>query len=176
MNRQDLLTAALAAEAVELVWPAIEKMIETGVAKRPHFYIVVRDPTNAATESRHTILLEVPYGNFGEWEYPYGKFALGKSLVAFRCRHDNGYILDHNPTEMREGDPLFRGGVFMKDDEIEVVVGVSGVDEEIDEGIARMIGSMIIALVKLRGEKPANPFPDDESWVGDKGNIKATNS
>lgn len=173
------LTKELVDQAIELVTPVITALFQ-GPAERNHLCIMVRDPTREAEPVG--LVVEKRFGKIDEWQHEYGKYARGKALVAVRHRRDVSTIFaSTNPdVYLEDGDPLYIGGVYMTDDQLQVIlgmsfavaVGTSGVQEALDEAISRMVGAMIIGLLKLRlADQFSKPCPDDRNWVGDNANV-----
>lgn len=141
------ITPQIARNAIHHALPTIRSMMNDGTAKRHDLCIFIVDP-----EFGETLASEI-LGNTKAYEYPYEDFAKKKAAFSVRTRSNGGWAMVHQPSLIEDEDKVngefYPGGVFIDQDGIQLVVGTSGVQAELDEGISRLIGYLAIALAKL---------------------------
>ena len=144
--------------AVTLARPTLDALIDSGIAKRPHLAICILRLDNTTNET--SLLGSFEIGEKAEWNHPYDEIAARKAKLSARTYRDTGWIVQNADQLLNESDkPMWPGGVYVCLDSVEVAVGVSGVDAEIDETIARAIAVIIVGLVKHRFMSNGEPWP-----------------
>lgn len=140
MSRDDhlpILTKEVAQEALELVKAMFECNWESWGFNRlgVKVYVVLGNTNDPLYFVR---------GEIGEPtnDYPFARIAESKATMAFKERMDTGVLLVSKPHLLRDGDTIYRGGVFGDG----FSVGVSGVQDFMDELIARFLRDTIRAL------------------------------
>lgn len=120
-------TKLLAAEAVELVKPAIERLFEQ--TNRKELHIVIMDPRIKPWEAsfEEAILYEASIQN-SEWTIPFNELARKKAQQAWRdgCANVNHQTV--HPSSLRDDDVLFYGSFVYGN----IVVACSGVQQWFD--------------------------------------------
>ena len=139
------LTAKLAMEAVLVVLPAIEAMMETGRAKRRDLQIIVMDPAKpfgSGATFTSAILYEHQLGDSEAWEHDYYRVARSKAEVSWRTGFPSHLVQQRMPYLYQDGDTRWGGSVVLEGQ----VVGVSGVQWYWDEMFSYWIAAACRAL------------------------------
>ena len=156
MAEGTMMNRGLAERALELVTAHINDVLASGLCKRSALAVVVLDGEGDI----------IATANFGEqspedYEFPYGKIALGKARLALRTRMDTGEVIATAPHLLEHGDPVFEGGVYFRG----IAVGTSGVQSEIDEMISAAVADAMIMLAKL--QLRSKILPSGENFIAD---------
>ncbi|MDO6459145.1 hypothetical protein Q4485_00390 [Granulosicoccaceae sp. 1_MG-2023] len=127
--------AQIAREAVALVRPAIDKLLEQAVRQEMH--IVIMDPRIMPWEAdfSEAVLYEESIRSGKPWEKPFDEFARNKAAQAWRRRQPNAVVQTLHPSSLRDGDLPFYGSFVYGD----VVVGCSGVEQWFDSLVSGWI-------------------------------------
>jgi hypothetical protein len=148
-NKPVYLHEKLAKQAVELVTPSVERLLET-FGERPFAHIVVLDPNGTSIYDRK--LGEAPEG--AAFEALVADIARRKAKIHFRTGRPSPVVRERAPHLLRVGDTT-HGGSF---DHEGLIAAVSGVQAHLDETIAAMVASMCWGLCKeAQARYLANP-------------------
>lgn len=117
----------LAADAVDLVRPAIEKLFDQ--TNRKELHIVIMDPRVKPWEStfEEAILYQESIKN-ELWKVPFDVIAREKAAQAWRNQQANIHHQTMHPSSLRDNDVLFYGSFVYGD----IVVACSGVEQWFD--------------------------------------------
>ncbi len=146
-HKSHLLTQEVAKRAVELVLPAVERLIESKALKRGDFHVVIAlRPTywsgNHTEEDlfKESIIYEYSHTDPKKWDHPYEKIARSKCLISWYTGKSTHEIQTAAPHLLRHGDTAYYGSAVRD----EIVVSCSGVQPYFDE----MISSWILAVCR----------------------------
>ena len=138
-----VLTSELASRAVDLVIPAIQMTMETGLAKRSDLHIVIGDP---AFLPRDDISYElwVAIGIVYErsltlpdnWEYPYQEIARHKAYLSWKYQMPTQILQTRAPHILCTGDTIYYGSYYAD----LLSVAASGVEPYFDQMFATWTG------------------------------------
>ena len=136
-----LLTTKIAKTAIDIVTPTIQHMMDGGLVKRPHLYIVV--PVLRSAEE-FKILAVGMFGDKKDWAHPYDLIAKSKAEISWRTGHSSSYIHHCAPHLLHSEDTRFWGSDVLD----EMVAACSGVQPYFDEMFAAMVNRAMLALCK----------------------------
>lgn len=127
--------ADIAKEAVELVRPSIDKLLERAI--RQELHIVVLDPRAKPWECdfADAILHQESIRSGHEWDKPFDDFARNKALQAWRSQRHNIHLQMQHPSSLRAEDIPFYGSFVYGD----IVVACSGIEQWFDMLISSWI-------------------------------------
>ena len=140
-GKSHLLTKELAHDVLTLLRPAILKLIDSFGGSQGLVCICV------GTEKLPFIDREIGSAT-GDWKYPYDDLARTKAVMSLREKMGTGDILGQ-PWRLEKDDVLYRGGIYKEG----LAVGVSGLEEDEDVLIARLIIETIIMVVKRKSKE-----------------------
>lgn len=145
----------IAADAIELVTPAIERLFER--TNRKELHIVIMDPRVKPWESsfEDAILHQASLGSPSEWTIPFDQFARKKADQAWRGNTSNLNNQTFHTSSLRDDDLLFFGSFTYGD----VVVGCSGVEQWYDMLISGWIAVAFeqLCMAEYQTNKTQNP-------------------
>lgn len=147
-----LVTRELAAEAVGLALPAIERALtRPGVSGERVLHLVVMDPVAnpAGSEFEDAILYEHTVGDPASWGADYRGFARAKAALAWRLQCDTHLVQELRPHLLRPGDTLLWGGVVRDG----LVVAASGAHPWFDEAFANAVAGFLAALAQEKARE-----------------------
>ncbi len=149
---QPALDAALAARALDLATPSIERLIaQPGASGEQLLHVVVLDPgvrpdTTRADGFERAILVERSLGRPPPWGADYRGFALGKARLAWRLQRDTRWVQEQAPHLLEAGDSALWGSAC--DDGL--IVAASGAHPWFDEACCRIVVALLRGLVLER--------------------------
>jgi hypothetical protein len=145
----------IAADAIDLVTPAIERLFER--TNRKEMHIVIMDPRVKPWESSFddAILHQASLGNPETWANPFDEFARKKADQAWRNGSANLNNQSFHTSSLRDDDLLFYGSFTYGD----VVVGCSGVEQWYDMLVAGWIAVAFeqLCMAEYQTNKTQNP-------------------
>jgi hypothetical protein len=145
----------IAADAIQLVTPAIERLFER--TNRKELHIVIMDPRVKPWESsfEDAILHQASLGSPSEWTIPFDQFARKKADQAWRSNTSNLNNQTFHTSSLRDDDLLFFGSFTYGD----VVVGCSGVEQWYDMLISGWIAVAFeqLCMAEYQSNKTQNP-------------------
>jgi|WetSurMetagenome_2_1015567.scaffolds.fasta_scaffold60328_3 hypothetical protein len=137
------LTKELAAQAIDLVRPIIEKMVATGVTAKPgDLKIVVLDSTKVYGTCNFAEAIVVDIGN-GAPKEKYTAVARSKANIVWKTGKDSLYVQQFEPQLLEGGDTKWGGGIIQNG----IIVAVSGLEEWADIFVAKMVAAACSALI-----------------------------
>src|SRR3989344_4034677 len=97
----------LANDAIDLVMPAIQKIIDDGVTgEKKHLHIEV---WGRRQEGPHDRLAKRSIGNPEDWKYPFDRIARSKAGQAARSGQSNILVQALDPASITGGDTVYDG-------------------------------------------------------------------
>ncbi len=148
---QPALDAALAARALDLAAPSIERLlVEPGASGEALLHVVVLDPrVPPPGDFERAILVERSFGQPPPWGADYRGFALGKARLAWRLQRDTRWVQEQAPHLLEEGDSALWGSAC----EDGLIVAASGAHPWFDEACCRIVIALLRGLVleRVRG-------------------------
>ncbi|OEF29396.1 hypothetical protein [Vibrio rumoiensis] len=145
----------IAADAVDLVSPAIERLFER--TNRKELHIVVMNPQVKPWEVsfEDAILFEKSLGSPESWSISFDQFARKKAQQAWRESTSNIQLQTLHPSALREDDLLFYGSFVYGN----IVVACSGVEQWYDMLISGWIAVAIeqLTMHEYQMQKLENP-------------------
>jgi hypothetical protein len=153
-----IVTAEVAKMAFELTRPLIKRLMETGIAKRDHFHLVLLDPAitmpmgysfkDLMSEEfigmgmEDLILYEESFGNKEEWEHPYDMIARSKAIISLRTHMSSLYVSQMAPFLLVPGDTRYGGSTYLNG----IVSGGSGFESHLDLMVTDHVAATTRAL------------------------------
>lgn len=140
MQSETAFSHDMVSQAIEMVLPAFNHMTTSHVVRHGHFHVTVGW---APAPNPHTDVVPVAERSFGDpttWSMDYKAIAVGKRTIVAREHISSREAVDQG--KILEGEPAWAGGVIVDD----VIVAVSGLEQEFDELFAYMIAHAIMAL------------------------------
>lgn len=142
-----LITEEMAKQAIELVMPMIDKMVEKEILFRREGYIIVAT-IDKKRRGGYKVLVEHPIGDPEAWIYPYVQICHGKVRMSARTGMSARKVIALHPELIRPGDSKYIGSAVMGD----LVVGFSStaqghVDEIVSYSIAYICSAMVQELL-----------------------------
>ena len=137
----------LAREAVELVLPAIFRLLEH-YAKRKHLCIVVMDPGIKPWEGsfEKAVLYQHRIGNPAEWEHDYQDIARSKAQQAWRNGQANIITQMLGPANLKTCDTVYWGSFEYQG----VIVAASGIQPWFDMLVSAWVAVAIQQIAQNR--------------------------
>lgn len=133
------LNGALVDCAFDLVAPAVKHLLSNRhLAKRDVMVVWVLNPTDGGGLGMRTFGTLPP----AQWKNAYGELALRKAQLSHREKKNTATVVFQEPHLLRQGDPIYQGGVFFHG----IAVGASGVQSYFDEMVASMVAAAIRGL------------------------------
>jgi len=152
------LTQRIAEEAVDMVRPAIQKLMEDGRIDGTDLHIVIMDPARPCTRAdpsrsweqfEEAILYQEIIGDRKTWKYPYDDIARSKAYMTWRSGVPSRTIQTDEPWLYAEGDTRYVGSVVLGRTG-SLVVAASGVEDYFDEMFSLMVAAAIQGLCRER--------------------------
>ena len=148
--RSVLLDRQLAMNALGIATPMIEALLQLSKREGPNFvHVVVMDPF-APTHGGFTVIAQRTIGpapeDHSQWKRRYDAIALAKAAVSQRTGKSSAVAIAEAPALLQVNDTFFEGSDVIGG----VPVGASWVESYLDEAAARIVGSVISALIKER--------------------------
>ncbi|GEM_PF-5572141 len=148
------VTTEIAAAAVALATPSIQRLVASGVAKRYALHVVIADlnPDAEYLDQFHTsIIYEYVFGDIRDWEFDYRGIARNKALASWHFGVSSRTVLsspDLYPlSELGNADlELYPGSIVFSDEQI--IVSSSGIQDYFDEACSRIVGAFCKALLQ----------------------------
>ncbi len=138
------VTYEMAQRAIELALPSIEAMMNGGIAKRKHGYLIIGTIDQDAPGP--VLAASWAFGYPSEWEHPYGNIALDKYLITNEYGMSTREVHDKYPEKVGSLRTPYKGSDF--DKEYGLIVAYSGADDYIDEVIAGVVLKILIGLIR----------------------------
>lgn len=141
------VTAELAARAVEMALPLIERaMQQRFVGESGFLFIVVMQPTLSPANASfdEAILYEHAVGDRSKWDADYAAFARAKARISWNTGLDSHVVQTQRAHLLEPDDTILWGSVVVDG----IVVGVSGANAYYDEAFAGTVAMCLRALVK----------------------------
>ena len=164
------LTPAIARQAIDLTLPMIEAAMEKQVAMRKALHITVFLPASSllgidfATSTLIPPVAILAEHSIGRELWPamnrdFEKFARSKAMVALRTGL-NTETVAARPWLFVPGEFLYQGGVNHQG----IIVGVSGVQGELDHSFAMAVATQCAALSQLAFKEYLSKATDPHQW------------
>ena len=133
-----LLTPDRAKEAIEIVRPAIIKLLNSGKLSRNVLHIVVLDPAmrHGEVPLREAIIAEASIRR-RKWDLDLETLARRKANISWKWQQDSNVLQRVKPYLYGKGDNKYGGAVFYKG----IIVSTAGVNWEYDELFAAWIAA-----------------------------------
>ncbi|MDB5887493.1 MAG: hypothetical protein JWM03_365 [Rhodocyclales bacterium] len=152
LHASHFVTTELAAQAVGMALPLIEKAMQHSfVGESGFLFVVVMQPTltpsNASFEE--AILYEHAIGDRARWDADYAGFARAKARLSWKTGLDSHVVQTLRPHLLQPGDTVLWGGVVLDG----IIVGVSGANACYDEAFAGVVAMCLRGLVKDMRER-----------------------
>lgn len=148
---QPALDAALAARALDLAAPSIERvLLQPGASGEALLHVVVLDPRmRPPGDFERAILIERSFGRPPPWGADYRGLALGKARLAWRLQRDTRWVQEQAPHLLDPGDSMLWGSAV----EDGLIVAASGAHPWFDEACCRIVVALLRGLVleRVRG-------------------------
>lgn len=143
---EHLLTPAMAAQAIDLAIPSIEKAFELRLTSRNDLFarLGLRNCPDERSGMPDTVLAERSFGDRDAWAFPYDEIAVEKYYLSVRTGLDSRLVQLAHPLLLRRHDVIYWGSVVVGD----LVVACSGVQPWFDEAFARTIAAFCQALAE----------------------------
>jgi hypothetical protein len=135
-----LVTEAIAKEAIELGIPTIERLLKR-YGTRKDFYLLVALRNSDGT---HQMLAEQFFGDIEACEAKYKPIAHGKASISARTGLSSREVQLMHPELVDGQDVIYWGSVIQGD----IIVAGSGVQAFNDEAVAKIIMTLIMALLQ----------------------------
>ncbi len=81
----------------------------------------------------------------GDWKRSYDAYAYSKASLANEHKMNTSQLVNEQPALMNEGDIIYAGGVWLHG----IAVGVSGIESQLDETIAKIVAELIHAAILM---------------------------
>jgi hypothetical protein len=154
---QPALDAALAARALDLAAPSIERLLaEPAASGERLLHVVVLNPVLdpralQPTAFERAILIERSFGRPPPWGADYRGFALAKARLAWRLQRDTRWVQEQAPHLLTTGDSVLWGSAV----EDGLIVAASGAHPWFDEACCRIVLALLRGLVleRVRGQR-----------------------
>ncbi|MDB5801044.1 MAG: hypothetical protein JWL63_1983 [Rhodocyclales bacterium] len=146
------VTAELAAQAVGMALPLIERAMQHSfVGESGFLFIVVMQPTLTPANSsfEEAILYEHAIGDRSKWDADYAGFAHAKTRISWNTGLDSHVVQTQRPHLLEPDNTVLWGSVAIEG----IVVGASGANACYDEAFAGVVAMCLRALVKDRRER-----------------------
>ena len=153
------LTYEVARQAIELVRPSIEAMMERGVCKRKHLDIVVLNPLARPDTGTfdEAVLCEQSWEDESQWEHNYRVIARSKVEQTWRTSLPTR-LLQQMPHLYQRGDSPFFGSANHDG----IMVGASGVESHYDVMFASWVAAAAHALATTAYLKWVTEHPNED--------------
>lgn len=136
------LTKELVNSALDFVVPAIVALLKECHDEHENVFCVTVQTEDFSVDRQ--INLEIPQVE-AKWRYPYLTFAKTKAAISFRERMATSDLARVAPARFLEGELPWGGGVY--ECSLVASIGGSGANEDTDEVISYLIGSVIKMFV-----------------------------
>jgi hypothetical protein len=148
-RRSVFADSGAAQRALQAMLPLLESAVrDPAVCGSGFLYIVVLDPALGPNDTGFdgAVLLEHAIGDRARWDADYAALARAKARLSWLCRADTSQLQVAQAHQLREGDSLLGGGVWLNG----IVVAVSGAFEWYDEAFALCIAAQLRAIARSR--------------------------
>src|SRR2546421_4138116 len=161
--RSLLLNKKTAEEAVQIVLPAIQSAMETGLVKRKDLHVVILDPAvkcDPWSSIEEAVLYEQSLGDIANWEHDYVAIARAKADISWKTGFPSQAVQELFPHFLEGNDTVHAGSAVVSG----IIVGISGVQWYFDQMFAEMVATACKALCiqKRKAIKETRDFlPED---------------
>ena len=165
------LTVVECVKAFDIVNPAIQQAMKSGIVNRQAGFLVVLDPATPwepkykkADErfEEEIVLFNNFFGHPDHWEYPYDKIALSKAFISWKTGRSSREVQLEAPYLYEAGMTKYGGSAVGPGG---LVVAFSGVEEHFDQMFSEMMRAAIKGVCLHEMHKPKGVMNSADNFL-----------